>query len=243
MVNWQDPQAYLRLVAAIYAGNPNIKIDLTSTALAYGCGATDRSIHNQLYKCRQLAEVLKNEVEKSGVKRPPRGSENDAATAPKTPRTPRVQSGGVSKSGGGGGGASSSRARGSAAAKGRKNLDTPTKTGRGTFTTAGYSMIDAIAVDSHDEDDSVISLTKSETISIVDDVKKEEAKEELKREVDLTTPEPPHVQQVGIELFGQRPAPPRVDSQSNGYATVSGTQTAANAADEFSINDIFDAIH
>jgi hypothetical protein len=26
MVNWQDPQAYLRLVAAIYAGNPNIKV-------------------------------------------------------------------------------------------------------------------------------------------------------------------------------------------------------------------------
>ena len=103
-------------------------------------------------------------------------------------------------------------------------------------------MIDAIAVDSHDDDDSVISLTKSETISIIDDVKKEEAKEELKREVDLTTPEPPHVQQVGIEWFGQRSAPPRVDSQSNGYAAVSGTQTAANAADEFSINDIFDAI-
>ncbi|KAI7973464.1 hypothetical protein EIK77_004070 [Talaromyces pinophilus] len=232
MVNWQEPQAYLRL------------IDLTSTALAYGCGATERSIHNQLYKCRQLADVLKTEVEKSGVKRAPRGSENDAATAPKTPRTPRVQSGGISKSGGGGGSrASSSRARGSAAAKGKKNLDTPTKTGKGTFTTAGYSMIDAIAVDSHDEDDSVISLTRSETISIIDDAKKEEAKEELKREVDLTTPEPAQVQQAGIELFGQRPAPPRVDSQSNGYATVSGSQTAANAADEFSINDIFDAIH
>lgn len=153
---------------------------------------------------------------------------------PKTPRTPRVQSGGVSKSGG------ASRARGSAA-KGKKNADTPTKAGKGRFTTAGLSMIDAIAVDSHDEDGSVISLTKSETMSIIDDMKKEEAKEELKREVDLTTPEPP--QQVGIELFGQRPAPPRVDSQSNGYTTGSGAQAAANAADEFSINDIFDAIH
>jgi hypothetical protein len=130
--------------------------------------------------------------------------------------------------------------RGSAAVKGKKNLDTPTKAGKGTFTTAGMSMIDAIAVDSHDEDDSVISLTKSETMSITDNIKKEEAKEKLKREVDLTTPEPP---QVGIELFGQRPAPPRVDSQSNGYAVGSGAQSAANAADEFSINDIFDAIH
>lgn len=156
---------------------------------------------------------------------------------PKTPRTPRIQSGGgVSKSGG------SARVRGSAASKGKKNLDTPTKSGKGTFTTAGYSMVDAIAVDSHDEDDSVISLTKSETISIIDDVKKEATKEELKREVDLTTPEP--AQQVGIELFGQRPVPPPVDSQSNGYAADPKGQVAANAAaDEFSINDIFDAIH
>jgi hypothetical protein len=99
-------------------------------------------------------------------------------------------------------------------------------------------MIDAINVDSHDEADSVISLTKSETTSVQDDTKKEEAKEELKREVDLTTPEP----QLGLELFGQRPAPPRVDSQSNGYPTDSGAQVATNA-DEFSIDDIFDAIH
>lgn len=193
---------------------------MTSTALAYGCGATDRAIHNQLTKCRQLAEQLRDELEKNGV-----------ATVPKTPRTPKRQSGGISKSGG----TSSSRARGSAA-KGKKNLDTPTKTGKGTFTTAGASLIDAIALDSHDDDDSVISLAKSETMSITDDVKMEEAKEAFKREVDLTTPEP----QVGIQSLGQRPAPPRVDSRSNGYLVESGARVAANA-DDFSINDIFDA--
>lgn len=183
-----------------------------------------------------MAELLRNEVEQSGVRKPPRGADNDAVTAPKTPRTPRVQSGGVAKSGG-----ASSRARGSAASKAakKKNIDaTPTKVGKGTFSTAGLSMIEPIAVDSHDEDESVISLTKSETMSLVDDIKKEEAKEQFKREVDLMTPEP----QLGSELIGQRALGPRVDSRSNGYVVGSGVQFVVNA-DDFSINDIFDAIH
>lgn len=196
-------------------------------------GATDRSIHNQLYKCRQLADQLREEVERSGLEKPPRGSENDANT-PKTPRTTRVKSSGVGKSGGG-----SSRVRGSAASRAakKKNIDTtPTKVGKGTFTAEGLSMIDAIAVDSHDEDESIISLTKSETISIADDIKKEE----FKQEVNLMTPEP---KLVGIEKFGQRAVAPRVDSLTNGYTLGSGVQSPAINADEFSINEIFDAIH
>lgn len=99
-------------------------------------------------------------------------------------------------------------------------------------------MIDAIAVDSNDEEDSVISLTKSETMSIQNDMKKEEAKEEFKREVDLTTPEP----LPSLQLFGEQPMF-HIDSQTNGYAMNSGAIFAAMATDEFSIDDIFDANH
>lgn len=218
--------------------NSPYQIDMTSTALAYGLGATDRSIHHQLCKCRQLADQLRDEVERSGLSKPPRGSEVNAATLPRTPRASRVQSSGVGKSGGG-----SSRARSSAAskaAKKKKNVDaTPTKAGKGTFTTTGLSMIDAIAVDSHDEDESIISLTKSETVSLADDIKKEEAKDAFKREVDLMTPEP---QLVDIEKFGRRAMTPRAESQTNGYALGFGVQSTAINADEFSINEIFDAI-
>lgn len=31
MVNWKDPEANLRLVAAIYAGNPSIKVGIFTT--------------------------------------------------------------------------------------------------------------------------------------------------------------------------------------------------------------------
>jgi hypothetical protein len=101
------------------------------------------------------------------------------------------------------------------------------------------SMIDAIAVDSNDEDDSVISLTISETKSVQNDMKKEEAKEEFKREVDLTTPEP----LPSLQLFGEQPMSPYIDSQTNGYAMNSGANSTAMATDEFSIDDIFDANH
>ncbi|KAE8554481.1 hypothetical protein TMatcc_005982 [Talaromyces marneffei ATCC 18224] len=257
MVNWRDPEAYFRLLAAIYAGNPGIKvrlqhvfttifhktrpkttttntikftfqIDIPNTALAYGCGATDRSIHNQICKCRELAKQLKNEVEKTGVQRPPRGMDGNAGMVSRTPRTPRTQFGGVSKSGG-----ASSRSRGGAA-KG-KNLATPTKASKGSFTSEGMSMIDAIVVDSNDEV-SVISLTKSETTSIHDDMKKEEIKKEFKREIDLTTPE----LVPSLQFFGGRPQPARVDSQTNGYVIGSGAQSATNTKDDFRVDDIFD---
>ena len=202
---------------------------MNSTALAYGCGATDRSIHNQLSKCRQLAEQLKDEVKKSGLNKPPRGTESDIGTTPKTPRTSRVsEKGSVTKTGG------SSRApRSGSAAKRGKNLTTPTKAGKGVVNpTAGLSLMDAIAVDSQDEEDGAMSPAKSETISIQDFViKKEESKEEIKPKVDL---------------FGQRDAPLRLGSQGSGYTLNQPTQVAAipaNAVDEFSIDEIFDAIH
>lgn len=77
-------------------------------------------------------------------------------------------------------------------------------------------MIDAIVVESTDDtDSSVISLPKSETMSVNDDLKEEKKQENgedgfLKKEVHHQVLEAP-------ELFGQGAEQFRVDSQINGY--------------------------
>ncbi|OKL63782.1 hypothetical protein UA08_00963 [Talaromyces atroroseus] len=98
MVNWKVGDANLRLMAAILAVH-SIKVDLNAVALAYGHGATSRAIGHQISHVRELSKVLNQEVQNSGVTKAPRGSEQDASSAPQTPRAKATRFGGTRASG------------------------------------------------------------------------------------------------------------------------------------------------
>ncbi|EED21660.1 conserved hypothetical protein [Talaromyces stipitatus ATCC 10500] len=215
MVNWQASDAGFRFLAAVFA-DPSIRPDANQVAKLFGRGATSRAVDHQFSKIRRASKELVAEAQKNGVEI------SATPRAARTPRTPR--SGGVFRSG------ASTKAHSK-----DKGLDTPTKSRKGTLSAGGLSMMDAITVDTDKDDESVISVAKFDTMSIQSDTKEESEHDtvEPKREADLTTP--------SIQLFGQRPTTPRVDSRSNGYVLGTGKKSTvtANVASEFSMDDIF----
>ncbi|KAL4949645.1 hypothetical protein BDW69DRAFT_188092 [Aspergillus filifer] len=120
MVNW-TAESTTRLVAALIAANPSIKLDYNATAAIFGQGATYDTIEYRFRTYRKMAEKLKAEAIKNGVSldKIPRGRQGTG-----TPRTPRSQNR-VAKTS-----SAASSGRGSKSGAGTKGLSTPTKSSR-----------------------------------------------------------------------------------------------------------------
>ncbi|KAL4797412.1 hypothetical protein BDV19DRAFT_387220 [Aspergillus venezuelensis] len=160
MVNWTAENT-TRLVAALIAANPGIKLDYNATAAIFGQGATYDTIEYRFRTYRKMAEKLKAEAIKNGVSldKIPRGR-----PATGTPRTPRSQNK-VAKT---------SSAKGSRSGTGAKGLSTPTKCGRKN--TGGTTLLQPILVHSDedenedeakDEDDQCKIKTEMDTAGII----------------------------------------------------------------------------
>ncbi|KAL4960318.1 uncharacterized protein BDV14DRAFT_204848 [Aspergillus stella-maris] len=136
MVNWTAENT-TRLVAALIAANPGIKLDYNATAAIFGQGATYDTMEYRFRTYRKLAEKLKAEAIKNGVSldKIPRGRQ-----ATGTPRTPRSHNK-VAKI---------SSAKGSRSGTSVKGLSTPTKSGRKNI--GGTTLLQPILVHS-DEDE------------------------------------------------------------------------------------------
>ncbi|KAL8915140.1 MAG: hypothetical protein Q9172_006939 [Xanthocarpia lactea] len=95
-VNWKDPKAFERLLAAIVAAQ-EMKLDYRKIASMYGEGATYDAIEGRFRIIRKEAQKLLAEIE-SGERpaAPPRGAitksssttSGDEVTTPKKPRKP-----------------------------------------------------------------------------------------------------------------------------------------------------------
>ncbi|KAL8857751.1 MAG: hypothetical protein Q9178_005651 [Gyalolechia marmorata] len=96
-VNWKNPQAFERLLAAMVAAQ-EMKLDYRKIASMYGEGATYDAIEGRFRIIRKEAQKLLAEIE-SGERpaAPPRGAiaksssttSGDEVTTPKKPRNPR----------------------------------------------------------------------------------------------------------------------------------------------------------
>ncbi|KAL1867234.1 hypothetical protein Plec18167_008775 [Paecilomyces lecythidis] len=218
MVNWKSADATERLVGALIAAHPSLKLDYNGMAAMYGRGASYDSIEGQFRKYRRQAEQLKAEASANGVSLPPRG--RGSGGTPRTPRGPRGARNGVSKS-------TPSSGKG-------KNLDakvlsTPSrKSGMGN---RGQNVIDAINLDD-DSDMSMFNINtpvkiKAEKIesasSFTDDYKTESSAvlssiENVKEDKDKQTE----------SLFDMKQE--HVNSQTNGYIDSAAAFSATDAA-------------
>ncbi|KAF9886626.1 hypothetical protein FE257_011266 [Aspergillus nanangensis] len=142
MVNWKASDATDRLVAAMIAAHPSIKLDYKAMAVMFGQEATYDAIEGRFRRYRKMAEDLKAEASSQGVTDLSRGrGSNSTGSTPRTPRGPR---GGITKPG------SSGRSRKSQASQ---NMTSPSKRGK----RSGMSVMDAISLDDNDNGSDVYS--------------------------------------------------------------------------------------
>ncbi|KAJ9316374.1 hypothetical protein DTO271D3_3387 [Paecilomyces variotii] len=148
MVNWKSADATERLISALIAAHPSLKLDYNGMAAMYGRSASYDSIEGQFRKYRRQAEQLKSEAVANGVSVPPRGRGNGGT--PRTPRGPRGPRNGVTKS-------TPSSGKSHRSNLDAKILSTPSK--KGGLGKRGQSVVDAINLD----DDSDISMLNIKT--------------------------------------------------------------------------------
>ncbi|PKY04743.1 hypothetical protein P168DRAFT_281120 [Aspergillus campestris IBT 28561] len=144
MVNWKAPESLDRLVGALIAAHPGLKLDYQAMAVYFGQGSTYDAIEGRFRRFRKVAEELKTEAAGRGITTLPRGRNSG-------PRTPRTPGGGISKPSSSGRSTARAKNKGLAAV-----LDTPTKKG-GRAQSHGQSVMNAILVgDSASEDENNI---------------------------------------------------------------------------------------
>ncbi|KAL4943880.1 hypothetical protein BDV06DRAFT_220839 [Aspergillus oleicola] len=141
MVSW-TAENNTRLIAALLAANPGIKLDYNAIAAMFGQGTTYDTIEYRFRIYRKAAEKLKVEAANNGVSldKIPRGRQTT-----RTPQTPRSSGNRIAKT---------SASASTSAGKGRKNnakgFSTPTKSARKR--TGGMSLLQPILVHSDEED-------------------------------------------------------------------------------------------
>ncbi|KAL2868721.1 uncharacterized protein BJX67DRAFT_379672 [Aspergillus lucknowensis] len=156
MVNWKLMDNVHRVIAALLAANPGIKLDYHAMAALFGQGATYDSIEGQFRKFRKQADELRAEAEKNGISLAELPRARPVTST--TPRTPRTGRGGITKP-------SSSTGKGKKGAS--KVVGTPTKPGSKKVT--GENIMEAIFIgddESEEEEDADIKI-KSETEGLV----------------------------------------------------------------------------
>ncbi|KAI9931486.1 hypothetical protein ASPWEDRAFT_169669 [Aspergillus wentii DTO 134E9] len=136
MVNWKADDATDRLIAALIAAHPGLKIDYAAIAAMFGQDATYDAVEGRFRRYRKMADDLRSDARTRGIAIDA-PSRSRAAATPRTPRTPRT-GGRVSKP-------SSLSLKGKE--KGKDGLETalttPTKSGKKN----GMSPFDAICLD------------------------------------------------------------------------------------------------
>ncbi|KAA8643632.1 hypothetical protein EYZ11_010779 [Aspergillus tanneri] len=155
MVNWKNPESTDRLIAALIAAHPAVKLEYQAMATYFGQGATYDSIEGRFRRYRKLAEDLRTEARNRGITDIPRSARSGAST-PRTPRGPR----GVTKV------SSASSGRGKDA--GRTALSSPTRRGSGRRSAngGGMSIMDAIFLDDETpEEDTKIKTEAAQILS------------------------------------------------------------------------------
>ncbi|KAL3476808.1 hypothetical protein BJX99DRAFT_258142 [Aspergillus californicus] len=152
MVNWKTAESQTRLIAALLAASPTLKLDYNAIAVVYGEGAKYDSIEHQFRKYRKQAEDLRREATEKGI---------SPERAPRTPRGPRS---GIMKS-------SSASSTGRSNKGIAKTMKTPTKKGR----LVGEHLMDAILIDDDDDDSSGSDTESKPGIKIKKEVKSEDA--------------------------------------------------------------------
>ncbi|GAD97992.1 hypothetical protein NFIA_022310 [Paecilomyces variotii No. 5] len=219
MVNWKSADATERLIGAIIAAHPSLKLDYSGMALMYGRGASYDSIEGQFRKYRKQAEQLKTEASANGVTLPPRGRGNGGT--PRTPRGPRGARNGVTKST-----PSSSKGKTQQSNLDAKVLCTPSR----KMGSRGQNAIEAIDLDD-DSDMSMFNINtpvkiKSEKIesasSFTDNYKTESSAvlssiENVKDEKD----------KQAESVFDMKQD--RVNSQTNGYIDSAAAFSATDS--------------
>ncbi|RMJ27895.1 hypothetical protein PHISP_01238 [Aspergillus sp. HF37] len=93
MVYWKSNRSAERLLSAIFAAHPNLKLDSHAIALCYGEGASHIAIENRIRLHRKEGEKLQDEAGSVDGHSTPTGR-----YAALTPRTPRNRSNRESKS-------------------------------------------------------------------------------------------------------------------------------------------------
>ncbi|PLN78757.1 hypothetical protein BDW42DRAFT_174316 [Aspergillus taichungensis] len=159
MVNWKAPESLDRLVGALIAAHPGLKLDYQAMAVMFGQGSTYDAIEGRFRRFRKVAEELKADAAGRGITSVPRGRNSG-------PRTPRTPGGGISKPSSSGRSTARGKNKGLAAV-----MDTPSKKG-GRVQSRGQSVMNAILVgDSASEDENQVktegvdflsSLTRTE---------------------------------------------------------------------------------
>ncbi|PWY94918.1 hypothetical protein BO94DRAFT_571573 [Aspergillus sclerotioniger CBS 115572] len=139
MVNWKLPEPTDRLIAALIAAHPALKIDYQTMVIYFGQGANYDTMHGRLRRCHILAEELQKETrERGGITDLPRARKSTTGTGFSTPRTPRGPRNGIQKA------SSSSSSRGKVFPR---PLDLVTPTRSGPAARNGGSAIEAITID------------------------------------------------------------------------------------------------
>ncbi|EAW08474.1 uncharacterized protein ACLA_032090 [Aspergillus clavatus NRRL 1] len=143
MVNWKTTESTDRLIAALIAANPGLKLEYQAMATLFGQGATYDAIEGRFRRYRKMADELRSSALSRGITELPRGR-NGTASASSTPRTPRGPRGGITKPG-------SASSTGRSRKGGVKDVPgTPSRRGAGR---AGLSLMDAIFVDAEAEEE------------------------------------------------------------------------------------------
>ncbi|KAK1143411.1 hypothetical protein N8T08_006739 [Aspergillus melleus] len=147
VVNWKDSQSTDRLVAAIIAAHPDLKLNYQAIATYFGQAATYDAVEGRFRRYRKMSDELKKEAFAQGITHPPKGRGSGGST----PRTPRVARG-ITKS------ASTGKGRKDT----RSNLTSPTR----HPVHRGMSSLDAICLDGDTSNDEKKDINgKTETNS------------------------------------------------------------------------------
>ncbi|PYI03796.1 hypothetical protein BO78DRAFT_273652, partial [Aspergillus sclerotiicarbonarius CBS 121057] len=137
MVNWKLPESTDRLIAALIAAHPGLKIDYQTMATYFGQGATYDTMHGRFRRCHILAEELQRDTRERGVITDLPKARKLATSTTSTPRTPRGPRNGIQK-------ASSLSSRGKPSVR-PSNLVTPTR--NGPAARGGGSAMEAILIE------------------------------------------------------------------------------------------------
>ncbi|RAL02416.1 uncharacterized protein BO80DRAFT_34294 [Aspergillus ibericus CBS 121593] len=207
MVNWKLPESTDRLIAALIAAHPGLKIDYQTMAIYFGHGATYDTMHGRLRRCHILAEELQKETqERGGLPDLPKGRKFAISTT-STPRTPRGPRNGIQK-------ASSSSSRAKPFFRTSSSLVTPTRSGP-TARNPGSAM-EVILID--DEFVDVIK-TGPQSVLPIADTSSEEDIEIIHHSAPASAPTPAPRINKAESLFHQ---PPTSFLPYTGFNNVNG---------------------
>ncbi|KAL4890507.1 hypothetical protein BDV59DRAFT_204222 [Aspergillus ambiguus] len=192
MVNWKDTESTDRLIAAMLAGQPGLKLDYSAIATFFGQGATYDAIEGRFRRYRKMAEDLKADARRRGITNIP----------PRTPRAPR-----------------SNRTKASSSGRNKRSAQAPdhaSPTKRRAAASEGQSLMDAILVDDNkDEADTDSKVKIQHDLTVDDDVEIVEAPGSVSSTATITKSESPgrgsrvRVASNSVKLENGAPAPAR----------------------------------